>query len=143
MESAFSHGISWNLTPLSTCLKNTTYCFILCISEWHCDNPRNVMVIIGPKVSTRYHVHTYLGLVFIAAKCLPVYHESLLTLVTNLSWDFKHPLIGCSRHTGFSRLAGINIRRKWQSSAAAIALFLFCMFDVLMRHLLQICTRLD
>lgn len=143
MESAVLHGISWTLTPLSTCLKNTTYCFILCISEWHCDNPRNVMVIIGPKVSTRYHVHTYLGLVFIAAKCLPVYHESLLTLVTNLSWDFKHPLIGCSRHTGFSRLAGINIRRKWQSSAAAIALFLLCMFDVLMRHLLQICTRLD
>lgn len=27
--------------------------FILCLSEWHYENPLNVLVIIGPKVSTQ------------------------------------------------------------------------------------------
>lgn len=53
--------------------------FYWCVSEWHCKNPVNVLVIIGPKVSK---------LLFIPI--LPLIFDSvLLNLLRNLLWDLK------------------------------------------------------
>lgn len=100
--------------------------FIWFISEWHCEDPLNVFIIIGPKVRTlslcRFPAAPPRS--FQVSPSLP-WLSVLLKFLRNLSTDFKRPLIGCSRHTDFSRLAGINTKRKWQSlccSSSAVSL---------------------
>lgn len=80
----------------------------------------------------------------------------LLKLPRNLPWEFRQPLIGCSRDTSFSCLAGItaSTKRKWWSSAnrtrdscsSGGPYVTLCrtesLFDIVMHYLLQISTWL-
>lgn len=99
--------------------KLNTCCVMWCLSEWHCENPLNVFIIIGPKVGTQ-------SLCRFSSPPSPCVTglPALLKLLRNYLRDFKCPLIGNGRHAGFCCLTSINTVGKFHSGVAKWALFL-------------------
>lgn len=105
-----------------------------CLPEWHCENPLNVFIIIGPKVGTQSLCRFSLP----PSPCVTGL-PALLKLLRNYLRDFKCPLIGNGRHAAIGCLTSISAVGTFQSGAATSAPFRSVsgspdFFYVLMHH---------
>lgn len=98
--ASYQAGSAWKLNAR---------CVMWCLSEWHCENPLNVFIIIGPKVGTQSLCRFSQLPPSTCVTGLP----ALLKLLRNYLRDFKCPLIGNGRHVCYCCLTSINTGGVW------------------------------